>query len=507
MLVTPTIGTLTSNFALAILGILPGSSKYFFDFDIHTNPAIGASNRKVYDGSIRYEKKLLWVVKISYTITEREKTAPDGYLPFDTYSGGYYDVTNVTDNVTFSIPNNSFVNIKYGFIPVVSALDIKRNNGAVVPSDYLKKYAGGTTPESALASKFDDFIVDFNDGNAINNAHISFQVRNGNWLALHLDNIDNNEEVSNCSFMCDNVEISGVSAFCSSSFYGVPEGAISYTWTILGGNDVVSLQSDNNTIILTRNGLKSGKVTIRVVIDGGGCGTKTLTKDVWVGTLKFHDFTDVNPDRYPQLTPIEMEDCSIVGFAVNFWPLEQTVLSYQWEKVTQDLPWNRDYGLDPSNRVFLYPTCNKNFTFKVRVLNECGWSDWVELTYSINSCSQDCSPPFSGLIGENFILTPNPVTDGILNVQVRSDAPWYYSADDDTTNPLDPSDDLGDGSNRPLLLLRANITIYNQLGILVQSFSNTIMPTSLIISSLPQGSYLVVFEFLGQTESHTIIKY
>ncbi|MGV7106902.1 hypothetical protein [Flavobacterium sp. U410] len=161
MIITPAIGTLVNDFTLVILGILPGSSKYFFDFDIHTNPAINATDRKVYDGKIRYEKKLLWMIKISHTITERTKNAPSDYLPFDTYSGGYYNITNITDNIPFSIPSNSFVNIKYGFIPVVSALDIKRNNSNVNSSDYLKTYHGGVVNYSGLSTSFDNFIVDF----------------------------------------------------------------------------------------------------------------------------------------------------------------------------------------------------------------------------------------------------------------------------------------------------------------------------------------------------------
>src|SRR5699024_1030516 len=140
-------------------------------------------NRNVYSGKISYEKKFLWLIPIKYTITERNKNAPSGSLPYDSYSGGFFDIEDALDKFPQVFPPTIIVNPQYGFIPVVSALDVKRNDGEPDPGDYLKSYGGGSITEPGLSSAFDNFIVDFDSGAAINNEHISFQQRNGNWLA------------------------------------------------------------------------------------------------------------------------------------------------------------------------------------------------------------------------------------------------------------------------------------------------------------------------------------
>ena len=102
---------------------------------------------------------------------------------------------------------------------------------------------------------------------------------------------------------------------------------------------------------------------------------------------------------------------------------------------------------------------------------------------------------------DNFILNPNPLTDGLLNISIKYGAPWFYVV---VPGGLTDSDGL------PLLTLipriRVNITIFNQSGNLVQSYTNRSMPTQLNLSDLPQGTYIVLFEFQGQLESYTIIK-
>jgi hypothetical protein len=509
MLVTPLIGALSNDIGLIILGVLPGSSKYFFDFDLHSNPEINAINRQVYWGKIRYEKKLLWLLPISHTITNRTKYAPNGYLPFDTFSGGFYDfVNNISFDFQNYIPSGSVINSRYGFIPVVSALDIKRNNGNVNPADYLKTYAGGNTPEPALTSGFDNFIVDFIQNSPINNAHISFQPRNGNWLARELQEEPN--LIDDCSFICSS-QITGPNEFCTNGVYSVPQGATFYDWQIIQGSNLVSMTGNGSRQInLTRSNSNSGLVTIRITYGDNfvRCGNTTLEKEVWVGTLNFNNMSEINPNHYPHMSPIPYDpinECQTIGLEVRFMPLTQNVLEYQWEKVTQDVAWHRDYEPnDSSNRVLIFPTCNKDFVFKVRARNACGWSQWFELTYSMFSCNNPCPPPFNGIVGNNFILTPNPVTNGILNVSIKPNAPWFPILDvtpDPDEIGIDP---IGGGSNRPI---RVNITIANQVGAIVLNFPNTLMPASLNLSNLPTGSYYVHFEYIGQIESHIILKH
>ena len=207
------------------------SSKYFYDFDLYANPTEYASNRQVYWGLIRYEKRFLWLVPLMHTITNVEHYAPLGYLPYDTYSGGSFDASSILENSPFPnlIPQHFFDNPVYGFIPVVSALDIKRNNGTVNPSDYQEKYAGGTLPDPELTSGFNNFIVDFQSGNVRNYDHISFQPSKRNWLADELD--DNPLPLTNCSYICSgdtNSSIIGPTAMCGTAVYSFVSDQIQF---------------------------------------------------------------------------------------------------------------------------------------------------------------------------------------------------------------------------------------------------------------------------------------
>ncbi|WP_299129001.1 hypothetical protein [uncultured Winogradskyella sp.] len=67
-------------------------------------------------------------------------------------------------------------------------MDIKKTNGnAPTPDDYLKSYSGGVPQDTSLESSFDAFIVDNQPNQTRNNEHLSFQQRNGDWLATELE--------------------------------------------------------------------------------------------------------------------------------------------------------------------------------------------------------------------------------------------------------------------------------------------------------------------------------
>ncbi|MFN3908232.1 MAG: T9SS type A sorting domain-containing protein [Flavobacterium sp.] len=124
----------------------------------------------------------------------------------------------------------------------------------------------------------------------------------------------------------------------------------------------------------------------------------------------------------------------------------------------------------------------------------------------MNSCNNDCSPVFNGIIGNNFVISPNPVYNGNINVSIKHNAPWFPNLY--PSNPDDFGLDFGTGiitiKNRPI---RVNISITNQLGVVLLNFPNTQMSANLNISSLPSVNYIIVFEHLGQIESHQIIKH
>ena len=148
------------------------------------------------------------------------------------------------------------------------------------------------------------------------------------------------------------------------------------------------------------------------------------------------------------------------------------------------------------------PFCNETLTFRVRARNICGWSTWQELYYQMNRCTNDCiTVQPTPLIGDNFILNPNPITDGLLNITVKDGSPWFS---------VPVKGGLTDENGLPYMTLmpniRVNMSILNKAGATVQTINDCLMPTQLNLSNLAQGSYFVILEYFGQIETYTIIK-
>ncbi|MDR6968232.1 pimeloyl-ACP methyl ester carboxylesterase [Flavobacterium arsenatis] len=479
MLITPIIGDQINDFSLAILGTLPGSSKYFYDFDLHANPLTFASERQVYAGKVRYEKKFLWIVKMTHTMMERNKTVPLGYLPFDTYSGGYYDIGNVIEELPFS--SNVVVNRRYGFIPVVSALDIRRNNQPVLEVDYLKKYAAGTTPEPALTSGFHAFIVDYTD-NFINNEHISFQVRNGNWLAGHLT-----EELSiptDCSYMCSTREPNWADSICTSQMFTSPViiSDATYTWSISEGyNLVIGSATNLQSFTVTNRNIGSGYITIDLFVTTLACGTKNFTKRLWVGLPTIRQPLDcaTNPLNDPSctLTLCKSNEYLVnnlirieaVGLAQN-----STYLDWEWVKISNNFNWNT-VGANGSIRIQTSQT--GPVVFKVRAKNACGWTPWLIQNYTVVNCP---GPIASRMASETiYTVYPNPATD-IVNISLRDQ------------NNIPSTDTAVSGEL---------VDMNGQTKTTVQINNNQ---ATFSVAGLPMGIYVLNINVNGQIEGHQI---
>lgn len=329
MLMSKKISQFAASPSLFFLSILPGGSKYIFDFDTYANPAIGSNDRKVYYGRIRYEKKLLWIgPKIKLNLSKRENYAPSNVLPFETYSGGIININNLISSFSDRLSPNAVVNEHVGFIPVTSALDIKRNNGKVIPNDYTLNYAGGSTPDPALSSGFDNFIVDYNDSGIAqtNQPHISFQARNGNWLAEEING--GTGVVFDCSDFCESNQIEGDNIVCDSGTYTL-NSTVTPIWTITEGNSLVNTTLNGNNVTLTKaNNSSRGFVTLQAVITDNprGCGTRVLTKRITIiGSPTFY------LDRKKADNHVKLE---LKSNGLTFE--EQGITSFSWKKVRDE---------------------------------------------------------------------------------------------------------------------------------------------------------------------------
>lgn len=282
------------------------------------------------------------------------------------------------------------------------------------------------------------------------------------------------------------------------------------TWSInSAGVATISSSSQSNVTI---NVTASGAVEIIATISNPCQQTNVVRKNIWVGTPLISDIAVLDMSSFqnstPYIDPSSSSDCSTIGLELNLTqPLNQ-IFEIQWERLSQGVFWNRDYGSNGTKdtRVFIYPQGNMNFEYRVRLRNFCGWSDWFVLNHNIETCSYDYSPPINGIEGENFFLSPVPVTNGSLQVALTNNAPWFIIGGDNGGSGSNPSLDPGTGVPYVPAYVVVNVSIYNQIGLLVLNLPNRTIPSSIDLNALPAGTYIINFEYQGQIESHTFVK-
>lgn len=419
-------GSMISNPLVASVGgLFPGKSYWQVDFQSKYMTTLN-ENKNIYHGSIKYKKKVFWFIPVSITITEKDVNQPSGILPYDIYGGGYQK--SPTDNV----PLDNIVSNSFGFIPTASSLDIGKGTTIINDLDYRNSYVGALPPASPKNSPFQNFVTHFDRFNPSNNNsnHISFNRRNGNWLAKELLNTPIN---TNCSFICNDAKITGVDNFCLSGNFSVTNVVTTYNWTLASNNlaSITSGQGTNNITISATNPNIDGFITLNCYLGNIECGYTTLTKRVHIGKPTIENFIPIN-GAYSWVAR---------GFANNNTvyvnPIEATT-SYKWE-ITMD---NEDFlGYDctgvtnPSiakfnnNNSFVTPTtsavyisnspnaninwgrCSGNYILTLTAINECG-ETFVSSKYVTVGKPEDNPCDNSSTFSTSRIsTTPNPIEE------------------------------------------------------------------------------------------------
>ena len=264
---------------LLLLGVIPGRNDFNFDFYVNAQ-ADGYSNQ-VYHGKITYTKTILWLIPVTVTLTNRNYTSNAATLPYDYFPGGYYSLASAG----FDLNNSSAQNIFYkyniiannqptlNFVPTVSALDIGSNNVALTKSDYLTRYVGAMPPAAPKNTPFQNFITAFNNSR-VNEQHISFESRNGDWIAAELNS---QMPSANCSSSCDLSTINGDASVChTSNPYSIPNLPTGSTVYWSATPNLVTF-SCNPCSTPTATSTGNGTITITSTIQNS-CGSIVLTK-------------------------------------------------------------------------------------------------------------------------------------------------------------------------------------------------------------------------------------
>ena len=142
------------------MGVLPGKNTFTANFTLNAQPDGVAALQ--YSGKITYQKKLLYLININYTISSVSVTSSPSILPYDYFPGGEEFTTNF---VTLTNGSNQNILTKYNltvsaqqpsfcFVPVASALDIGKGVTALTKADYLTAYIGAIPPKGTKSSPF-----------------------------------------------------------------------------------------------------------------------------------------------------------------------------------------------------------------------------------------------------------------------------------------------------------------------------------------------------------------
>lgn len=439
-------------------------------------------------------------------IFDLERNNPNSVqLPLDTYPGGSYpgsfDLSDVEDeqidNAFIRLDLTGRTSASFNFIPTISALDVGSGNVQLLESDYLEKYNAENPPIGSREIPFDNFTTSY-DLSGLNERHISFNTRNGNWLALELDAINHNEDFFNCTVACeiDSWEIQGPDTFCGNATYSLPAGVGNYNWSFPGVT---------NSDLLTPNIVDvqehiNGYQTIAATINLPDCNiSRIITKVVYVGVPQNGGtLLEVDPNSIPNLSLSNETYCTSTGVIITNWPSFEYVTNIEMRKISGQSDWDGEYRSGRDLRTVISSNCNEVFEFEVRVENECGWSEWEYFSVDITECSSTCSPQSNSgnIVSENFVISPVPA-DTDLAIDMVQDPSWTFFTLGCSDGIIDPNGN----TNCPTYV---NVKLYDFNGTLVIDIPAHQLGSAVDVSALIAGTYILHIGHAGQLETHQI---
>jgi hypothetical protein len=285
MLVLPILAANLNQSAL-FLGILPGRNDFKFEIQLNANGDTGGN--RVFYNKVTFTKRLLWILPITVTITNKSNYAPTT-LAYDSFPGGFLkppvDLQS-TSNVNAFIKYNIVASNQptFNFVPATSALDIGSGNVALTAADYNTKYIGASPPTGTKSSPFANFITASNGGSSANESHLSIRVRNGDWMATELYNntvtgYTAQPIAPNCTYICNDVVITGPPEFCANSYYSISNlpSSANISWSASGSISIIG-SANANPVSVTK--VSNGVGTLNAYIYSSSWGGKTVTKNL-----------------------------------------------------------------------------------------------------------------------------------------------------------------------------------------------------------------------------------
>jgi hypothetical protein len=393
MIGLPLAGVLTGQPAL-LIGVLPGSNKFNMHFKVSAANQYGGN--QVYTGNIDYTKRLLWSINITVNLTNKSKDAPTGVLHYENLSGGFYHNAAIKPpadvdgwlhyGITITSP------VDFGLIPVASALDLGSSPSALSAPDYMKAYGMNNPPAAPKNTPFVNFITARNGSTPNNERHISFETRNGGWLANELNKTP---VLVDCSLSCANQTITGAEHFCGAGTtvqYYIPDipANANVTWTATGSIFIIGNTIGSHVDISTNTAEGTpGYGTLTAVLHST-CGDVTVFKEISTGI--------------EALPPIDGPATVCAYSLLNIYTIntQAAVGDYHWAMY----PGPPDFTPHDGNSLHFYTNYPGDYYLVATVPTACGTeqqSMWISVISDM-----DC-----GGGGWSFNAYPNPANNTI----------------------------------------------------------------------------------------------
>ncbi len=348
----------------------------------------------------------------------------------------------------------------HSFIPSFSAIAHKNPDQSWLdPLDYN------------LVCKNDTYFDSY-FGHDENTQHTSFTKESADWLFKELAG---EEQLPN--YPLENDDLNGDTSFCIDEIRTYAFGACKLpshpTWYVSPNLEILDI--NNVTQSITVKALSNGNAHVSAIIEDG----RSFNKNIFIGQPDVISIEKVSKIKTGLTDPINtIDSCEDIAFKLNMLPSNEEVFEVEWEQISSNFTWSTS----DDEYVIISPQCNGQIFFKVRMKNDCGWSDWKTIEYDIKHCNDNCSDSNSGSItSDKFLIYPVPADD-TLNVKVTNQ-------------------DIG------LLLDSQNLVIklFTSSGWLVYEANATSTHTSINVSNLIAGVYTLVIEFDDILETHQII--
>jgi hypothetical protein len=318
----------------------------------------------------------------------------------------------------------------------------------------------------------DDTYFDSYFGHDNNTQHTSFTNDSAEWL---FEELAGNEQTP--FYPLDDEDLKGDDGFCVNEvrtfYFGSCKLPSNPTWFV--SNSLELLEVDDSTQSIKVRAIATGNANISATIEDG----RSFSKNVFIGAPDVFSIEEVKKQKTGLSDPIAaFGSCDDIAIKLNMLPSNQEVSQVEWQKISTNFQWSTD----GNEFAIITPQCNGPISFKVRMKNNCGWSDWKVLSYDIDNCASNCSSSSSGNISStDFLIYPVPA-DTDLFVKLKNQ----------------PSGLLQNGDS-------INIKLFTSSGWLLRNVNAISTQTNINVANLPSGTYTLVITYNGSTESHQIV--